>query len=623
MPPKTKKNRPRVSECEAAGMSNVKRADMVRMVRALGAEEDLAKIVRARASQDFNRQPTRAELCAAINARRQTMSRRKFLLLLGPALVALALGTAVWRREILGILPIPKNVAVKQQTTKASAKTKEDSLMPSSISRTAAELFEPTTRAGVRILARPPQNRVVYATVAAAERERRAVLRQQALVEQRMARIERDSRAAEFKNAQRQQKWVAKMAVAEAQVARAETPVARRAALEAKRAVMAQATEAKNQQRAASRELAQAYKVASADVAAHQRKADTLKNVINKHYDAPPMLSPTYDIVPEEYDEPPGTQRMSPQTVFIHDTVPAKIVERPPTHYQPMPSPQPKRPSPSDLPLPPQQQQQYAAPPTLTGSSTSRVPGYGAGIGAGGGSAPVQQQYVNQRPAGGIEASPPLTGGYVSSRGTGSSKLYDAPPSTDYGSVAGGGSSTSRAPQRKSASGSTQSFNYQIPAQQQSSTSKVLGYGAGIGAGGGSAASPIYGQAPQRRYASGDISSSAPVSRGSAQGLSSGRTYKASPAAAELIVGPGMGAAGYVALPSQSPYRKLPATSLSYGSLPAEKPLKARQQYRKMPAGGVHPSEYREFVSAGAGGFASDVAAEAQKRKARVAVVNG
>lgn len=590
MPPKTKKNRPRMSECEAAGMANVKRVDMVRMVRALGAEDDLAKIVRARASRDFNRQPTRAELCAAINARRQSMSRRRYLLLLGPALVALVLGAAVWRREILGILPVPKKAAVKKKNVD------EEEQAPRKTP------FEPTTRAGVRMLARPPQNPVVYATVAAAERERRVVLRQRALAEQRMVRIERDSRTEEIKNAQRRQKWVVKMAVAEAQVAKAKTPPERHAAVEARKAVLARATEDRILERTAASKRVREIKIATAEANAATHQADNLASVINK-YDTPRMMkSGTYDTVSEEYEQPPMTIALSSMIAPVKQRRFPSVPSNDPTATrtavkvkQPIPKSKVTKPT-SQYAAPPSvttYAQRYAAPPVVDyvvpqsmRSSASALPTVPAG---------KYNDFYRERISSGRQQLPAAS--YV--QGHTSSKNVTSPPAFTASAGYGGGSSTQRLP------------NYRIPPNQQqhafSTGSSLPVYGAG----GGSLSRPsssAYGVAPMRKqsqYASGNISSEYDSLPMMAQ-VPEGRTYATSPAA-ELIVGTGMGAAGYVTQRKQAP-------PLQYA---AENPVprKAQQQYRKMPAGGIHPSAYRESPSSGVGALAGNVAAEAQKRR--------
>lgn len=182
MPPKA----PRVSECEAGGLLRVKRTDLVKMVRALSAEKELERIVKARKTKDFNRKPTRAELCAAINARRKNMSRRRYLLLLGPALVAAVLGVAVWKREVLGLGKIQEFLGEKAKEFMQSSPQPVIAGIPA---------FEPTTRDGAYLLQHPPQlddakrTREIMRQVAAAEKNRMRALQEEARYQSKLVKL--------------------------------------------------------------------------------------------------------------------------------------------------------------------------------------------------------------------------------------------------------------------------------------------------------------------------------------------------------------------------------------------------------------------------------------------------
>lgn len=81
-------------------LQSIRRPDLLRMVQNLKAEKHLKTIEKKRKPKVsfIKKQPTRNELCMAINMRRKEISARKFLLLLGPALVALLFGgVKVWQ----------------------------------------------------------------------------------------------------------------------------------------------------------------------------------------------------------------------------------------------------------------------------------------------------------------------------------------------------------------------------------------------------------------------------------------------------------------------------------------------------------------------------------------------
>jgi hypothetical protein len=81
-------------------LQSIRRPDLLRMVQKLKAEKHLKTIEKKRKPKvSFLQKPvTRNELCMAINMRRKEISARKFLLLLGPLLVALLFGgVKVWK----------------------------------------------------------------------------------------------------------------------------------------------------------------------------------------------------------------------------------------------------------------------------------------------------------------------------------------------------------------------------------------------------------------------------------------------------------------------------------------------------------------------------------------------
>ena len=386
MPPKA----PRVSECEAGGLLRVKRADLVKMVRALKAEPDLERIVKARKTKDFNRKPTRAELCAAINARRKSMSRRKYLLLLGPALVAAVLGAAVWRREILGLLPTSTRQA---ETILGGVSEMADhirQIVP-------IPKYEPTTKAGAYMQAHPPHQleparaREIMRTVATLERERKQTLQRTAAIDMQILRTQQQQRKTQRTEEQRRAR--------EAETAK----LTLQRQEQARRAALYKAT----------------IEQAKTNAAIEVRAAEQARRYKTETYDTPPGTMQFYDRVPKEtatgYSsrKPPAPL---PASTYGKAPVRRRDQKLPLTRYDILPVKPP-----------------YAAPPIVSN--------YDPNVAA---ASSTQAQFFHyqtpqQAASSGYEKlgegrrpNSPFTAGYVSSSGAEASKSSSAPISSSF-----------------------------------------------------------------------------------------------------------------------------------------------------------------------------------------------